>query len=214
MLIILHGGLSAHYILGTTCKSRTSECVFRQYVNCANLSWKMLVGRGEAVKSEGTRPWDNSVKCCNVSDFTSCSKTLPSSSSDENWHKHYTPEMTYPRGHKTRCVYRCFEVNLEAENKMVYESLNTSGKRGRKEFEWLFFSTLRYKAFFPFPHASLSNSLRKGLNLRLKLKLNFSDPLPSSAPMRTCEPPLLGLETQVGHVHLQLKPDGTGTNKE
>lgn len=52
-----------------------------------------------------------------------------------NWHKHYSPEITYPRGHKTRCVQRFFEVNLDVEYKMVYESLNTSGKKRRKEFE-------------------------------------------------------------------------------
>lgn len=87
-------------------------------------------------------------------------------------------------------------------------------EKGEERIWMIIFSTLRYKAFFPFPYASLSNSLRKGLNLRLELKLNFSDPLAASAPTCTCEPPLLGLETQVGHVPLQLKPDGTGTNKE
>lgn len=77
-----------------------------------------------------------------------------------------------------------------------------------------FFFTLRGKAFFPFPYASFFNSLRKGLNLRLNLEQNFSDPLPASDAMCTCESTLLGLQTRVGHVHLQLRTDGTSTSNE
>lgn len=69
----------------------------------------------------------------------------------------------------------------------------------------IYFFTLRDKAFFPFPSASLFNSLRKRLNLRLELEKNFSDPLPASGPMCTYESPLLGLQTQVGHVHCNLE---------
>lgn len=77
-----------------------------------------------------------------------------------------------------------------------------------------FFLTWRNKAFFPFPCASFFNSLRKGLNQRLNLEQNFSDPLPASDAMCTCESPLLGLQTQVEHVHLQLRTDGTSTSSE
>ena len=56
-----------------------------------------------------------------------------------NQHKYYLTEVTYLRGHKTRCVQKCFEVNLELEYKMVYPNVNTAGERRKKNMNKIFF---------------------------------------------------------------------------